>query len=137
MIDIVEFLEKRDYLANEFATLLAEIHPHGVVLLKHVAQVLRLLDPWEGIPIQLDRKNIFCFLRLFSEDEALSFGFDRIHISAELKVLGGGKILTKIHHSLESSSAGRDKKKVVSIAKTTQEYTRDVATKVSFPQDHK
>ena len=83
-INIVKFLEEGHNLSNEFSSFLAQVHPHAVVQLQHVAQVLHLANPGQRNTIQQDGEDILPIPDILRENEAFGFGFIWIDIGTKL-----------------------------------------------------
>jgi hypothetical protein len=84
-VHIVQFLEEGQSVSNEFSSVLPQAHPHAVVQLQHVAQVIHLGNPWQGNTIQKNWKNILPIVDMLGENETLSFVFIRVQISNKLQ----------------------------------------------------
>ena len=100
-VHIVKFLEERHDLSNELPSLLAQVHPHTVVQLQHVAQVLHLANPWQRNTIQQNGENILSVPNILGENETFGFRFLWIDIGTKLQVFAAGKLLADFDHCLK------------------------------------
>ena len=88
--------------SNETSPLHPQVLVEGVVPLQHIPNMVGRLNPGKSIVIQLDfgQSNV-----LLGEVNALRFRLCWINMCAEIEVVGLGKLLADIHHSLETHSA--------------------------------
>jgi hypothetical protein len=83
------------------SSLLAQVHPHAVVQLLHVAQVFHLANSGQKNTIQQDGKNIHPISDMLGENEAFSFGLIWIDIGTKLQIFAGSKLLADLDPCLK------------------------------------
>ena len=128
----MKFLENAVDSPNKAPPLHSDIFAEGVIPFQYIPNMLGRINPRKTVTIQLN----LCLVNLLSRKmDAFCFRLHRIIVSTKPQVVAHSKLLTDVHHGLETHSAGTEENNIISIHHDSIVGGSNATSKLGSPQE--